>query len=99
MFEEDIENILGLVYHHVYPFIRRSEKRIIRVQISNDFFLHLRSNLNVTGRFKDANTLIEAYSIPTVREIDRNGDISSQDKERLMADFIVSHGSPFVSSD
>ena len=70
MFQEDIENIQSQVYHHLYPFIRRSEKRHIRLQISNDFFLHLRNNLKVTGRFKDANHLIETYCIPTVLEIE-----------------------------
>ena len=70
MSKEEVENIQSLVFHHLYPFIRRSEKRFIRLQISRKFYQHLHDNLNLTGRFKDANHLIEEYSIPAILTID-----------------------------
>ena len=72
MFQEDIENIQSIVYNKLKPFVRRSEKRHIRVQISNRFYLHLRYNFELNGCFKDANHFVEAFSIPTMHEIDNN---------------------------
>jgi hypothetical protein len=70
MFQEDIENVKSFIYKNLKPLNRKSEKRHIRVQISKCFFLHLRNNFMINGRFKDATQLIESFSIPTVYEID-----------------------------
>ena len=70
MFQEDIENVKSLVYKNLKPLIRKSKKSHKRVQISKCFFLHLRNNFMLNGRFKDATQLIESYSIPTIYKVD-----------------------------
>ena len=70
MYQEDVENIQSSVFKCLYSFKRKSEKRYILVQISNNFFDHLRKNLNLTGRFRDADHLINIYCIPSVLEVE-----------------------------
>jgi len=49
--------------------MRKGDKRYIRVQISNSLFIRLK-DLNITGRFKNASQLVEAFNIPSVYEIE-----------------------------
>jgi len=67
--QEDVENIQSLVYKSLKPLMRKGEKRFIRVQISNSFFLQLKNN-NITGRFKDATHLVELLNLPTVYQVE-----------------------------
>ncbi len=40
-YQENIENILSLIYKSLKPLMRKGEKRFVREQISKDFFLQL----------------------------------------------------------
>ncbi len=70
MYSEDIENIKLNIYYGLRPFIRKSLKRQFKVNISRRFFKHLKEEELITGKFKDASSLIESLSLPTFRVIE-----------------------------
>ena len=69
-FNDDIENINYYVYHNLKPFTRKSERRHIRLHISQSFFQFLKKEYKINGRFKPVPTeMINKFAIPDERLI------------------------------
>jgi hypothetical protein len=69
-FKEDMQNIKMHLYSNLKPYNKKSLKRQFKVNISQRLFVHLKTEHDLTGRFKDAGYLIEDLELPDERLIE-----------------------------
>ena len=72
MYREQIENINKNVSKNLVPLARSTTRRYIRIPITARFHHYLRFQIKLTGRFKACPLMIDAFQIPTNRQIEAN---------------------------